>query len=368
MTARLPAWVDEAMASPIAFAQVREDPLVDLAAIRAAGSRCRRMLMVASGGCTAAFLAGRMAADTLELVDVSSAQLALTRLKLRWLATATPDERLALLGHTAMAASARADRVARDARVVGVDPALFGPGAAEMGLDHAGRYERLFAALRARLLPHRPALEDLLALADPARQRRRLRGRLGQAIDRALAAVMRQGILERLFGSGATANRRQPFARHFAERTRWAIAQLPAADNPWLAQLLLGRYQRVRAPWLELGQRSRLPTVRLRHGSLLAALEADDAPLDVIHASNVLDWLPPAEAARLLDACWRRLRPGGVVIIRQLNSMLDVPACEPRLRWLPLAARLHARDRSFFYRALHLGQRPAETARRSRPR
>ena len=65
----------------------------------------------------------------------------------------------------------------------------------------------------------------------------------------------------------------------------------------------------------------------------------------------------PAEAARLLSTCLRRLRPGGIIIIRQLNSTLDVRACEPRFKWLPMAERLHQRDRSFFYRALHLGRK-----------
>jgi hypothetical protein len=90
---------------------------------------------------------------------------------------------------------------------------------------------------------------------------------------------------------------------------------------------------------------------------LISALDRIRGPLDMIHCSNVLDWLSPNQAIDLLSRCLKKLRPGGLVIIRQLNSTLDIPACEPRFRWLPAADRLQRRDRSFFYRSLHIGRK-----------
>jgi S-adenosylmethionine-diacylglycerol 3-amino-3-carboxypropyl transferase len=46
------------------------------------------------------------------------------------------------------------------------------------------------------------------------------------------------------------------------------------------------------------------------------------------------------------------------VIIRQLNSSLDIPAMASTFAWQPQAsAELLAKDRSFFYRCVHVGRR-----------
>jgi S-adenosylmethionine-diacylglycerol 3-amino-3-carboxypropyl transferase len=86
--------------------------------------------------------------------------------------------------------------------------------------------------------------------------------------------------------------------------------------------------------------------------------DAAERRYDFIHLSNILDWLTQAEAAEMLRLTHRALKPGGLTIIRQLNSSLDLPALGPQLEWLADEAdELHRRDRSFFYRKLHLGRR-----------
>ncbi len=83
-----------------------------------------------------------------------------------------------------------------------------------------------------------------------------------------------------------------------------------------------------------------------------------EAGTDFVHLSNIIDWLSPEAAGETLALAWRALRPGGVVVVRQLNSSLDIPPLGPRFAWLGgLAALWHRRDRSFFYRALHVGHR-----------
>lgn len=104
------SWLETARGLPVAFAQVREDPLLDLEVVRFAGSHAR-VAMVASGGCTAALLGSVASVGHVHLVDPNPAQLALTRLKLRLLKTAAPGERLALLGHAAMAPGDRKARL-----------------------------------------------------------------------------------------------------------------------------------------------------------------------------------------------------------------------------------------------------------------
>ena len=83
-----------------------------------------------------------------------------------------------------------------------------------------------------------------------------------------------------------------------------------------------------------------------------------EAAADFVHLSNILDWLSPEAASETLALAWRALRPGGVVVVRQLNSSLDIPPLGPRFAWLRgLATAWHRRDRSFFYRALHVGRK-----------
>jgi S-adenosylmethionine-diacylglycerol 3-amino-3-carboxypropyl transferase len=88
---------------------------------------------------------------------------------------------------------------------------------------------------------------------------------------------------------------------------------------------------------------------------MASALERCSAEYDFIHLSNILDWLPRAEAQRTLELAWQALRPGGRVLIRQLNSSLDIPGLGPSFSWEPQAWQ--ETDRSLIYRAIHLGRK-----------
>ena len=136
----------------MAFAQVREDAHLDLDVVRSVGEGAR-VAMVASGGCTAALLAGVRNIAHVHLVDPHPAQLALTRLKLRLLETTGPCERLALLGHASMAAAEREARLGAELAVLDLVGDALGPIAlvSRIGPDHGGRFEFLFAALREAL-------------------------------------------------------------------------------------------------------------------------------------------------------------------------------------------------------------------------
>jgi S-adenosylmethionine-diacylglycerol 3-amino-3-carboxypropyl transferase len=358
-----PTWVTEAAALPLGFAQVREDPAIDLAIVDAAGEDVR-VVMVASGGCTAAALAASPRVSWIHLVDPNPAQIALSRLKLRLLETAEPSERLTLLGHAPAESGDRRKSLETSLDALGASPNIFGPPdfVAELGPDHAGRYERLFAQLRCELSLHSDALEALLRLRDPVEQARRVAAdtRLGAALEAAFDCVMALPNLVALFGEGATRNPREPFSSHFIRRTRWVLANQPAAGNPFLAQMLLGRF----APgaehtWLCVASPARLPSVTWAVGPMVEALAASPETFDVVHLSNILDWLSPQAAQATLDLARTALRPGGWVIIRQLNSTLDIPDLGEGFHWRSeVSERLRDGDRSFFYRAIHVGKRP----------
>jgi S-adenosylmethionine-diacylglycerol 3-amino-3-carboxypropyl transferase len=358
-----PAWVAEACSLPVAFAQVREDALLDLQVLSGLAPRAR-VIMVASGGCTVCALAASSSVESIQAVDPNPAQLALTRLKLDLLTRHHPATRLTVLGHAPMPAKQRQAEIESILARLGLPPDALGPLAltAESGPDHSGRYERLFLALREELQPVRVQLHELLDLEDSDAQSLRVapNTRLGDALDGAFDSVMALPNLVRLFGPDATANPVEPFSRHFARRTRHVLATQPAARNPWLWQLFKGSFPAgVKYPWLHAAVPTRLPRILLTRGSMLDTLRASEpASCDFVHLSNILDWLSPPEARETLFAAHRVLEPGGVVLIRQLNSTLDVPAAAPEFLWLPDASqRLHEADRSFFYRKIHLGRK-----------
>jgi S-adenosylmethionine-diacylglycerol 3-amino-3-carboxypropyl transferase len=347
---------------PVAFAQVREDALVDLAVVESL-SRPAKILMVASGGCTAAALAASGNAASLHLVDPNPAQIALSRLKLELLVEADPNLRRAMLGHSAMLVGERKQRLLSMLGRLELPADRLGPidFVAEVGPDYAGRYEQLFRALRAALGTHAPAVELLLHCSGTAEQRALAAAGtpIGQALDTALGQVMALPNLVNLFGSEATRNPAAPFDRHFAARIRHALGTLPAADNPWLWQMLLGRFPDSAAyPWLNAQRSKTLPPMTWECGFMQAALESRPGEFDFIHLSNILDWLSPERAVETLELTFKALNPGGCVLVRQLNSSLDIPALGGQFRWDAEGARvLHGRDRSFFYRALHWGFR-----------
>jgi S-adenosylmethionine-diacylglycerol 3-amino-3-carboxypropyl transferase len=356
-------WLEEAAGLPIAFAQVREDARLDTELLDELDCEAPRVLLVASGGCTAAALATARVGK-LHLVDINPAQIALSRLKLALLRSTEPRERRALLGHDAMPPEQRKARLLEELRRLDLVPSILGPidRVAELGPAQAGRYERLFARLREVIQEEGGDVAPLMQLRDPVEQAQAVAPEtpLGRALDVAFDRVMALPNLVRLFGARATANRVQPFARHFAERTRHVLATLPAADNPYLAQVLLGRYPPgVSSPWLSAPRRARLPVCAWTVCDMVEAMkELPRASFDFVHLSNFLDWLTPPEATQALDLADRVLAPGGMVFVRQLNSAVAIPAAGRRFTWDPVeAAALHERDRSFFYRALHIGRK-----------
>lgn len=361
----LPDWIVAAQALPLAFALVREDPLQDQALVRQLAEEGRAelaVLQIASGGCTAALLAREPAVARLRLVDANPAQLGLARLKLGLLSE-EPRARRRLLGHDPCEAAERAEGLAALAKRCEVDLGVLGPSQrlAEWGPDRCGRYEETFAALR-RSLGDPARVEQLLLAEVSTAEQTTLLAELEPELARAFAEVFALPGLIALFGAAATANRVQPFSAHFHQRTLHALrdASLPARENPYLWSVLLGRFPpEVVLPWLELPAAEAAAEVEFEQAFVADGLERAEGPFDYVHLSNVLDWLDPATAAETLARACAKLRPGGLLSVRQLNSTLDVRAAAPaELRWEEeRSAELGALDRSYFYRELHVGRR-----------
>ena len=232
---------------------------------------------------------------------------------------------------------------------------------AQVGPDYAGRYERVFAALQKELTPYSEDLNALLNLTELSEQQKRIAPstELGHQLDRVFDSVMNLPNLARLYGKEATRNPVKIFSRHFADRVRHVLATIPAKHNPYLWQMLLGRYpQNNTTPWLHHPLTAALPVLTYTVQFMTDALASVSSKYDFVHLSNILDWLSPEQAQRTLEQTWHALKPGGWTLIRQLNSDVGITDLNTSFQWDTAQAHdLHMGDRSFFYRSLHLGRK-----------
>lgn len=355
-------FTEQALKQPVFFAQVREDALQDIELIKSRFPEGKiDIAMIASGGCTAAALIAETAIKSITLVDANPAQLFLTKLKLHLLQLPI-KKRLEILGHKSIESQKRKRMIEGLMLSLEIPEGSLGDLEiiSEVGLDYIGRYEILFEAFRKELELHQKEIEFLFTL-DTIHEQVKLVEKesvLGSAIDVAFQKIFSRENLVRIFGHEATANRIQPFADHFAERMRVYLSSHLAKESPYFAQLFLGKfYNGIIYPWLE-SECCQLPEKVSFHESPMNHFlkTAKKKSFDLIHLSNILDWLPSNEAMELLENAIDALKPGGAVIIRQLNSTLELKNEKNGFIWdSKISSEYHKEDRSFFYRDLHIG-------------
>ena len=175
----------------------------------------------------------------------------------------------------------------------------------------------------------------------------------------ALAQVMSLSNLTTLFGCEAAQNPRVPFHTHFANRSDLAFARADSSINPFLHQMYEGQFVKGhRYDWLQ-NNFPVLTEVAWSCGRMTEVLMGlPKASVDLVHISNILDWLSPEQATETLSAATRALKPGGQIIARQLNSSLDFNFLTDEVLWdLDLGRRMEQVDRSFFYPQIFVGTR-----------
>ncbi len=352
-------WIKEALSLPLRFAQVREDPSIDLELLQSLPAS-PNILMVASGGCTASYLAPH--ANSIHCVDPNPSQLVLTQLKLNLLENQSKENRLRILGHQFMDAPERSESLKKILSKYGNRLDDLGPAdlVTYYGPDLAGRYERIFAQLQYHLLNVCEQIEFLIQLKSKNDREQFLNQNpeLVEAIRQAFTHSMPLDLLIEFFGEAATQNRRIDFHEHFINQTLHALIHLSPNENPYLYQVLLGRYRDgFEAPWFDLEQQKVQASLNFSNRFMDEVLEVTDPEsIDYLHLSNILDWLDPQRAELTLELAYKVLKPGGIVCIRQLNSTLDIPRRGQRFYWdFERAESLLAKDLSYFYRALHVG-------------
>jgi S-adenosylmethionine-diacylglycerol 3-amino-3-carboxypropyl transferase len=322
---------------PLMFAQVREDPSVDVAAIRPAERR--HVLAVTSGGCTALAMLGA-GAKRVTAVDSNPIQNDLADLVAGALTVLDHADMLRFIGAAPAPAGERLRRYAQVRPLLTADARRRWDGHRRMiarGAIHAGLTERAAAPLMlaVRHIVQRPATVDaLLAADDPVTQRevfdqkwdtRRWRMLFRIALNRVTCRP-----LYRTFFDNVNADR---FPDVFRSGVEHALRNVPVAENWYVHDLFEGAFRPdALPPHLRASAqdtiRANRDGLRLVDGSLLALLHTlPDGDVDGFSLSNVGEWLTPNEFENLLHEVIRVAAQGAIVVFRNFIPRDDpVPA------------------------------------------
>ena len=332
---------------PVYFSQVREDPSLDVQAIKTIGRSCK-VLMIASGGDTICRLATLHEVTSIDAIDANSSQISLSKFKLSLLKF-SPENRLRILGHETMDTEIRRQIVEEICRELKIQLTDFGPRdlSAEVGLDFTGRYEQLFSGIQKELQLRGKRISDLHFDSS--------------VLDEVFNDYFDLDLLVKIFGKAATQNPLQTFSDHFLYQTQNYLKSPAGLHSPYLCQMLSGQFSQEAYDWMKqpaLKDSEIKPVVFHQSMMLDYLIHAEDCAYDFIHLSNILDWLSEEEGSFLLRQAHRVLRRGGKVIIRQLNSSLNIKSLEEGFKWdTALSESLRDKDRSFFYREILVGEK-----------
>lgn len=348
------------------FAQVREDPLLEIEALAPAPTDT--IAVVGSGGCTALSLlaagAGRVVA-----IDLNMAQGNLIELKLLAVCRLPRSEAIAFLGGAAMDRQTRmviyaelrsgltaAARSYWDSRRAAVGRGVLACGVSE-------RFISLVVAAVRRLIHDEQRISRLLACATLEEQRELYEREWDSRRWRMLfPLLLNRWVFRRTYSPAFFENVENPsFARHFHALVRQALTELPVRDNYFLHQMLTGRYPDDVPggvpPYLgESGSRAVAQGAQrfeLVDGSFTAWLAgAPPASVQGFCLSNICEWLDEQGVDHLFSAIARTAAPGARICFRNFVGWTDLP---PRWRTSfeideALRERLSRADRSLVQR------------------
>lgn len=341
--------LQEALVRPLRFAQVREDPLMDLQVI--AETNARSAFFIGSGGCTVAAVAALGGLEHMVVADPNPAQMALVELKLNLLSFST-KKRAEILGHLPMNADIRSEVVAdllnrteNHKNVMGDIEAL-----GKYGPDFFGRYEWLFEKMREAFGEDQASIDAAIN----GQKVENIQSRLETGISEAFALP----VLHTLFGKEATHNSVQTFTQHFVAQTLLALAQQPQ-QNRFLKSFLQPENKGSELPlWMTIPESDAGENIERYTMTAQEVLNEFSGDHDIVHLSNILDWLTVEDAQKTLQKAYNALNKNGAVIVRQLNSNLDIPTLAPNFFWdIKSGRELVKEDSSFFYRNFYVGRK-----------
>ncbi len=356
--------VSRALAGTLVYSQCWEDSRTVTRALRLAPDD--DVVVITSGGCNALALA-LQGPRSVTAIDVNPAQSHLLELKIAAIRSLDHETFLGFAG-----LRRRDDRLAvyRDALAPGLSTAARRywdehRRAIAGGVIHAGRFERYLALFRRTVLPlteRRADIETLLGLRGLDEQARFYERVWANARWNALFVLFFGRLLQARIGRHPEVFRYaeiRDVGRHYRERARHALVELPLADNHFVEYILTGGYRgddRMPA-YLRAADFARLreATERIRAVTMDLAGFLARSPGGAFSAfalSDIFEWMSLEEYERVLGDAIRTARPGAricyynnLVVRRPSARFARTLAADEAL-----SRELHFADRSFLYR------------------
>ncbi len=368
------------MISDIAFSQVREDWRIEwqvldrITPVQPGPAlpvpQRLRVLLVASGGCTALSLLAHPRVGTIDAIDQNPTQLHLVELRRQALRHLSLPEQFVLI------ASGADDRGAIRSAIYD-RLRLHLPSATQtfwdqrreeicFGVNQVGRFEQLFRELSQAFTEAglAPFTDPPAAIASP-----HWHDIFAQVFDR-------QKLIQTFGEAAVNYSMDRSFGEHFAAVFAQAIQRFQPSTNYFLTQVWTDRYEASGGDLplylqatAQANLKAKLSQLQLHQGRFVEQIEplAQSAPYDLIQFSNLSDWMPLPELNAMLQTIQTSLKPGGAVIGRRLNG--DHNLAEVMAHYFTVDDRrsvvdhrdfsqaLQAGDRSFFYSEVVVGWR-----------
>ena len=311
----------------IKFAVVREDPLTEEKVIKKFG--CKRLLMIASGGCSALSLQGRFPDAHFALFDTNPKQIELVQSKLKSLKNFN-------------------SKSYKDFNI-GVD--------STQGLNSCGEFESLFRSFRhfiyEFILPPKDMKKIFLEHKDTASsllQKLTQHRYWGVAFD----LFFSNSILVTMFGEDAVQHAPpHSYPGYFRGVLEAGLQDPDFQNNYFLHHILLGHYLQKQSSWPPY----------LLNPNIKGDFSYINEPLlniniesyDFIGLSNIFDWMNEATVKLHLEYIEANAQEGAVVVYRQLNNTKNYHLEKYGLAaHLDLERNLIEKDRSLFYNRINI--------------
>lgn len=348
------------------FAQVREDPRVEIEALAVGPDDTA--VVVGSGGCTALSLvaagAGRVVA-----VDLNAAQNHVVELKALAVARLGAPRAVGFLGGWPVPSAERLSAYDELREELTPFARAYWDGRRSTvadGLLNAGVTERFIKAvvLMVRTFIHPPRrIRRMLAARDLEEQRSFYRREWDNRRWRLLfELLLNRAAFRRAYDPAFFRHVENPsFAKHFHRLIGHVLTEVPVADNYFVHHMLTGAYPKGipvgLPPYLQADgaaaiarELHRLVLMDASYGAYLAT--CDDASIQAFALSNICEWLDESQIDALFAEIVRTAAPGARLVFRNFVGWTEVPE-----RWAGVVVEDRARgeelvagDRSGFQR------------------
>jgi S-adenosylmethionine-diacylglycerol 3-amino-3-carboxypropyl transferase len=331
--------LDGAAEGRLFFAQVREDPVLEIEALAAGPDDS--VVVVSSGGCTALSLLAA-GAGSVVAVDLNTTQNHLVELKLAAVSELCAGDAVAFLGGWPATRSRRRSSYQR------LRSSLTPPARSywdahrrslERGVLGAGVSERFIAVVMAvlRVAIHPPwRVRRLLACRTLDEQRRFYAAAWDNRRWRLLFRVLlNRAVFRHTYDDAFFRHVDNPsFARHFRGLAERTLTEVPIATNYFVHQMLTGRYPKgvpsglppYLDPAMGPGLASARRRLRLVDGAVVDHLRrCPDASIDGFALSNICEWLDDEEIEELFAEVVRTAAPGARLVFRNFVGWTEVP-------------------------------------------